>query len=248
MRLWKPLVCIGYCLCLSRVAVPAELRGQFIFDGFPPFPLPVVDARAAAEFPGQLLVDESLLIDGTSLGIANIVLYVRTENVQITDDARNAASATRIIECKYGQFQPRVSSVWVGNQQLTLVNSDNIRYSPFMTVGVAIKPTPELMPGARVVVPVAVPKSIPQELSGSFRPWMRGYVVMRNNPYVAVSNRDGYFLLEHLPEGVNLEIQIWHERTGYLEATPAWVNGRFTVNLAKDFNLGTVAISPRQFR
>lgn len=248
MRLCNALVCIGYCLCLSRVAVPAELRGQFIFDGSPPFPLPVVDARAAAEFPGKLLFDESLLIDGTSLGIANIVLYVRTENVHVTDDARNAASATRTIECKDGQFQPRVSSVWVGNQQLMLVNSDNVRHSPFMTIGVAIKPTPVLVPRANVIVPFAVPKSIPQELSCSIHSWMRGYVVMRNNPYVAVSNRDGYFLLEHLPEGVNLEIQVWHERAGYLQAMPAWVRGRFAVNLAKDTDLGTMKVSPRHFR
>lgn len=248
MRLLKRLVCFGYCLCLCGVAVPAELRGQFVYDGVPPFPVLINDIRAAAEFPGKPLFDESLLVDGTSLGIANIVLYVRTDNVPITDEARNSASAACTIGCKDGQFQPRVSGAWVGNQQLTLVNSDNVRHGPFMTIGVAIKPTPVLVPGASVAVPFAVPKSLPQELSCSIHPWMRGYVVMRKNPYVAVSNRDGCFLLEHLPEGVNLEIQVWHERAGYLQAMPAWVKGRFTVNLAKDLDLGTVKVSPRHFR
>jgi len=47
---------------------------------------------------------------------------------------------------------------------------------------------------------------------------MRGYLVLRSNPYMAVSDANGHFLIKHLPAGEH-RFQFWHERVGWLRNT-----------------------------
>ena len=44
---------------------------------------------------------------------------------------------------------------------------------------------------------------------------MRGYVLIRSNPYMAKTDRDGRFAIENLPVGQHT-FRLWHERAGYL--------------------------------
>ncbi len=53
----------------------------------------------------------------------------------------------------------------------------------------------------------------------------RGYVVVRNDPYFAITTADGRFEIKNLPAG-EWEFRLWHERTGYLAASPDWPEGR----------------------
>ena len=47
---------------------------------------------------------------------------------------------------------------------------------------------------------------------------MSGWVIARDNPYVAVSKADGTFEIKDLPAG-ELEFLAWHERPGYSTLT-----------------------------
>lgn len=49
----------------------------------------------------------------------------------------------------------------------------------------------------------------------NIHPWMRGYVLLRANPYMAKTDANGRFLIRNLPVGEH-RFQFWHERTGYL--------------------------------
>ena len=50
---------------------------------------------------------------------------------------------------------------------------------------------------------------------------MKAWLVIRSNPYGAVSKADGTFEIKNLPAG-DVELQIWHEKVGYV--------GEMTVN------------------
>ena len=44
---------------------------------------------------------------------------------------------------------------------------------------------------------------------------MKGYVLLRDSPYMAKSDPNGRFSIKHLPAGEHT-FQLWHERVGYL--------------------------------
>jgi hypothetical protein len=71
---------------------------------------------------------------------------------------------------------------------------------------------------------------------------MTGYLLVRDNPYMAVTAKDGSFEIKNLPEG-ELEFQVWHEVPGILEVRD-WKRGRFkfTVEAEKTRDLGTIEV------
>lgn len=54
--------------------------------------------------------------------------------------------------------------------------------------------------------------AVPYTVSCAIHPWMKGYHIVRPDPYFAVTNANGEFTIEKLPAGVQLEFQVWHER------------------------------------
>ena len=44
---------------------------------------------------------------------------------------------------------------------------------------------------------------------------MKAWVLVRPNPYGAVSSADGSFEIKNLPAG-DIELQLWHEKAGYI--------------------------------
>ena len=69
---------------------------------------------------------------------------------------------------------------------------------------------------------------------------MRGYVLLRSNPYMAKTDKDGRFVIKNLPVGKHV-FRVWHERKGNLRNVRI---GRFktdskgllTVNIRKGNN------------
>ena len=82
--------------------------------------------------------------------------------------------------------------------------------------------------------------------------WMRGYVLLRNNPYMAVSDAHGRFSIRHLPAGERT-FRLWHERVGYLRdvrfgAQRTDSKGRLTLKIGEGANeLVEVRLNPVMF-
>jgi hypothetical protein len=240
--LWFVFGAMVVVAAMSPAAQAAELKGKFVLAGDKPVPkaAAIVDAKAAADFPNLQLMYEDFVVDPQSRGIANIAVYVRTPNAPITEAAVNAVAPRAVIDTWYGQFRPRVSGVWVGRQRFIVQNQDPIEHNPNMAhAGIS----PLLAPAAEFIeVPITVPALIPKEICCNIHPWMKGFVMVRDNPYFTATAADGSFTLKHLPKGVALEIQFWHEKSGYLNADPKWAKGRFTVKLDADQDLGTIPV------
>lgn len=82
---------------------------------------------------------------------------------------------------------------------------------------------------------------------------MRGFVLLRANPYMAKTDANGRFEIKHLPKGEH-RFRIWHERVGWLRDVEigshrADSRGRVTINIAAErYELPVVRLPPTMFR
>ena len=222
------------------------LKGKFVYDGTPPAP-GKVDVTKDVDVCGKHpIVDETLLVDPSG-GLANAVLWVRTKGVEVAPGYANTASEKVVYDNKGCRFEPHILAVWI-SQTLEVHNSDPISHNSNMAPlgGEAINP---LLPAnGGVTYNFAKAPIVPTPVTCNIHPWMKGYVVAKDNPYTAISKPDGTFEIKDLPTGVELEFQAWHEKSGYL-ATPDWgKRGTFKKTISEgDNDLGTIKLSPELF-
>jgi hypothetical protein len=246
-----------------------DLTGKFVFDGQAPAPAKV-NVNKDEEVFGKLGLTDDLLVVAKEGGIANVVVYCRTMNVQVNPELANSVPPKVVYDNKGGRFVPRVLTVWLDKQTLVLHNSDPVGHnSNVQPLGdAAINP---LLPAnSSVDHKFNRQQNIPVPVGCNIHPWMRGYVLPRGNPYATVSKEDGTFKIEKLPVG-NLEFVAWQEKSGYLgpivkdgkptmkdtlkiekdgkTTTTDWTQGRFSVAIKPGTNdLGTIKVSPQVFQ
>lgn len=221
----------------------ADLSGCFVYDGTPPTPARLVVNNACGQHQP---VDESLVVGPTG-GLANVVVYVRSPNVKVHPDLANA-SGDVVLDNKHCRFEPHVLPIQLG-QVLLIKNSDpfahNTNIQPPSDQGI----NPLLAPGMTVSYNFHRKQNLPVPATCNIHPWMRAYVLPRDNPYTAVTDADGNFTIKNLPAGEKLEFQVWHEKAGYLEPEGKnWGKGRFEMTLQRgDNELGAIKIGAAAF-
>lgn len=235
------------CAALAPRVDAAELTGRFIFDGAVPAPVPLAINKDAEAFGNLGLTDETLKVAADG-GIANIVVYVRTEGAPITPEAEAAVKPEVEYDNKGGRFEPRILPLWFDKQKLVVKNSDpvghNSNYQPIGDTPI----NPLLTPGGKEEYVHSRKQTLPQPVGCNIHPWMKGFILARDNPYFAVTGDDGKFEIKNLPTGTELEFQVWQEKSGYLAAKPEWERGRFTMSLQDGVNdLGDIKVDPKLF-
>ena len=190
----------------------ATIKGKFVFGG---------DAPSAGELKAdkdvevcgkEKLLNEELVV-GADGGIANVVVFVRDKDVKVHPDAA-AAKDPVLMDNKNCRFEPHVAFVQIG-QPLTLKNSDSVGHNSNIAT---IKNPPSnslIAAGAESNVTFKAEEAIPAQVTCNIHPWMKGWVLVRPNPYGAVSSADGSFEIKNLPAG-DIELQLWHEKAGYI--------------------------------
>jgi hypothetical protein len=217
---------------LANSAEWGDLEMRFVLDGKTPERRSIGIDKNANFFGPLNLMDESLLINPSG-GIANVVVYVRS-HAAVHPELNEKVNPDVGISIVKGQLEPRVVSIWVGKQALVVENRDPVGYS--------LRVAPMGGPGANLVlVPRMVetyrierPQLTPVPVNDTTHSWIKGYVVARPNPYVAISTDDGTLTLEKLPVS-ELEVQVWHERAGFLDV-PGWPKGRARVVIKSGTN------------
>lgn len=191
----------------------ATIKGKFVFGGDVPT-AGELKADKDVEVCGKhkLLAEE--LVVGADKGIANVVVFVRDKDVKVNPDAAKAASSKVTLDNKNCRFEPHVAVVQVG-QEFVVKNSDTVGHNSNIAT-VKNPPSNNLIPaGGEAAVKFTSDEAVPAQVTCNIHPWMKGWLVVRPNPYAAVSKADGTFEIKDLPVG-EVELQFWHEKAGYL--------------------------------
>jgi hypothetical protein len=222
------------------------LKGRFTFAGTPAQPKALVVDKdtEVCSMGGMKLLDRSVLVDSSSKGLANVVVFARK-----TSRVKNAAAETPLVfDQKNCEFLSPVFAARVG-QPVEVRNSDPIGHN----TNIAGSSFNQLIPaGQGTAYKPDAETGMPTMVTCNIHPWMKAYAVFRKDGYVAVSAADGSFTIPDLPAGETIEFQVWHERSGgpngavglekpELKWTP---KGRFQVTLEPDAvkDLGTLEI------
>jgi len=202
-------------LLASQAAVADDwgtLKGRFKFGGTAPAAAELKADKDVEVCGKEKLLNEELSV-GADGGIANVVVFVRDKDVKVHPDAA-AAKDPVLMDNRNCRFEPHVAFVQIG-QPLTLKNSDSVGHNSNIAT---IKNPPSnslIAAGAESNVTFKAEEAIPAQVTCNIHPWMKGWVLVRPNPYGAVSSADGSFEIKNLPAG-DIELQLWHEKAGYI--------------------------------
>ena len=232
-----------------------DLRARFVFDGPPP-ERKRIQVTADIEFCGKRdLYEEKLVVNPTNGGVANVVAWLVTSThdsappVRSTDQPHVAEINLDAEGCR---FEPHVTLLRT-DQTLVIHNRNPI--------GDSAKIDTLNNPGINILLPIEgqircqfpMPERLPAQVSCTVHPWEMGWLIIKDHPYMAVSDRDGNLRLNGVPTG-KWTFQFWHETARYL--TQARIRGelrnlsrgRLELDVTAGQNdLGEVRLAPQLF-
>lgn len=228
------------------------LKGRFVVKGNVPQPIEITpDAdQAACKLP---MFRRDLIVSKEG-GLKNVVIFLTKPDKQLPIHPYYEKVMQTPVELdnKYCRFEPHITLL-TNSQTLVLKNSDAVGHNANVTSFNDENNFNEAIPSGNTLekkLPIA--ESRPIEVACTSHRWMRGYIMVRNEPYMAVSNDKGEFQIDYFPAG-KWQIQFWHENAGYLKGCIAGGReitqgrkGLVDIEIKKNstFDLGTIEINP----
>jgi len=233
-----------------------DLQGRFVYGGDPPARKPVV-ITADKEFCGkQNILEENLVVNPANRGLANVIIWLylaRDEPLPAVHNSYAESQKADVhLDCRGCRFEPHVR-VLRTMQTLVIRNLNPI--------GDSAKIDTLSNPAINILVPIegqwrqayASAERMPARVSCSLHPWESGWLLVKEHPYLAVTNADGQFAIKGLPPG-KWTFQFWHEQAGYVtevkhQGKPTvWKRGRVELEIKPGENdLGELLLAPDLF-
>jgi plastocyanin len=173
---------------------------------------------------GNSQPDEAVLVSGG--GLKNAVVSI--EGIQ--KGPRKPLPSAATVDQKSCVFIPRVQVVAAGGSY-ELLNGDPVFHNVRMAQGGrSLHNVAMPFKGMRVKRSVNGPGVV--KVSCDAHSWMRAWVVVKDHPYVTVTDASGSFSIEGVPPG-SYKVEVWHEslgtRSGQVTVSP---RGQATVNFS----------------
>lgn len=245
------ILAIVAALLLSSAASAADwgtLKGRFVYDGTPP-KRQAIDTGKEPACAKHKVESEDLVVDPESHGIANVVIFVSSKKVKEHPDYKKSAGEKIAIDNNGCRFEPHIVPMRL-TQTLVIKNSDPFSHNSNLAPLGDTPVNPVLTPDSAQDYKFHKAQKLPVPVACNIHPWMKGYIVVKDNPYVAVSAKDGSFELKDLP-AEELEFTVWQEKSGWLPAKKDWNPKKATFKMkikAGDKNdLGEIKVSPKLF-
>jgi hypothetical protein len=228
------------------------ITGRLVWGGpAAPEPTPLIKkgdptVKDAAVCATTDLFSRDLAVDPKTLGVRYGFAYLNKPSGTNPDaeQALLSKEATVVIDQKNCEFIPYCTALHK-DQPVVFKSSDpvghNVRYSGFTNAAnnVALPPQGELK-----VKLVAERRPLP--LACDIHPWMKGYMMVFDHPFFAVTGEDGSFEIQGVPAGAQ-KLVVWQEKVGYV--TPgAGLGMAVTVTPGQTVDVGTIAIDPAKVK
>ena len=256
-----PVVVLSLAFAITLACTSAgaaewgHLSGRFIYDGKPPA-RQKVNVNKDKAFCGKTNLMQETLVVGKDRGLGNVILYPylkRKEKVAIHPSYEKIAGNKVLLNNDKCRFSPHVTLLWT-RQTLVLGNTDEVGHNTKVDSFTNFAENNSIPAGSTLNQKFELAERLPVRVSCGIHPWMSAWVVVKDNPYSAVSGADGKFEIKNLPAG-KLKFQAWHEKSGYVKTIKlggkkkTWKKGRFTVTIkpGKTTDLGDIRVSPSLF-
>lgn len=205
---------------LLSVAAPADaagwgtIKGKFVFEGKAE-PAKIEPTKDVEFCSKHELVEEKLVVNDGALQNVFVFLAVpRGKKVEINPELK--PSEPKVLDNKGCRFEPHAMTLWT-EEELEIKNSDpGLGHNTNAQNLVANTGFNETVPNDKPIVKkFTKSEPIPTAVSCSVHPWMNAVVLIRDNPYMAVSDKDGNFEIKNIPAG-DQQFTFWHEAKGNL--------------------------------
>jgi hypothetical protein len=235
-----------------------DLVGRFVYDGKAPARKKLLVDKDL-EFCGKFDIrDESLMV-GPDGGLGNVFVFLRTPKAAVCPELESSLPKQVVLDNVDCIFKPHCLGICYAKQEFRIVNSDpiaqNVDFKPvgdtpanIVLPASEVRRPPDGKPAKAVEATWKFTRAqiAPILIKCNYHPWESGYILIRANPYYAVSAPDGTFRIPRLPTG-KLEFQLWHERVGPMDA-PGWPKGRSELTVQSGVtDLGTIRLPPARF-
>lgn len=231
------------------------LKGRFIYDGDAPKQEKLNVTKDVEACTKVHPLDESLVVSSDG-GLANVIVYIRPprgESIEVHPDYKKDADQKVVLNNLHCRFAGHITLLET-DQTLVIKNDDPVGHNTkadfFKASSYSFNQ--QIPAGGSHEVQISRAEGRPVPVQCNIHPWMIGYLLVRDDPYMAVSAEDGTFAIENIPVGEH-EFQFWQETSGYLKNVSftggqTGSRGRADLNISAGVNdLGDINVSPELF-
>jgi plastocyanin len=196
----------------------ATLRMKIVVEGKVPDPTeqsPIADPVCAQN---KILTDKILV--GAKGELRNFVIFLDEEKskLKVPESVQKPSEGKHLLDNNKCNFDPKVTIARPGHT-INVKNSDqtghNANFNFLKNVPknilVPVGQTRDYVLAPDLVEPTVIP------INCDIHPWMKAFVVVKNHPYVSVSNAEGVIEIKDLPVGKDATFRVWHEATGSID-------------------------------
>lgn len=247
----------AFCLLAAPDTLAAEwgtLKGRFVYEG--DAKRPAIEPTKDTEFCSKYKLYNEEVVVGEDNALQNVFVYLylnlrRGETVDIHPDYLEAEVEPAVLDNQGCRFAPHAMTVWT-RRPLEIRNSDEgIGHNTnAQTLFNNPKFNEQVANGSPIVKEFDKAESYPAEFACNVHPWMKGYVLIRDNPYMAVTDEKGEFEIKNIPAGEH-KFVFWHEAKGNIrdlsvgdDETDRRGTATLEIPAGETLDLGEIKITP----
>ncbi|MFN5321554.1 MAG: carboxypeptidase regulatory-like domain-containing protein [Planctomycetota bacterium] len=194
-----------------------NLKGRIKVEGAVPAPAAeeIDKDQAACMKDGVKPLDDNLVVDkeGSLRDVFVMMLLKPGSDPKVHPSYDEKKTQQLVLDNVNCRFVPHALVVRAG-QAITLKNSDDVGHNCHI-VTMKNEENVNLPQHGSVEIKLKAADKTPGNVVCDIHKWMDAVILVRDEPYAAVTDEKGNFLIENLPAG-KWTFQFWHKKAGYL--------------------------------